>query len=146
MQKNRAFTLIELLVVIAIIAILAAIVLISLNSAQNRAKDARVSAGMNQIRTAAESYKSTNGAYAAAMYAGGTDIATIEADLEDASVGSTVEVRVDADGGGYCAFGSLISTPAANWCVDSDLTSARDDDAVAACAAACEAANTCSCD
>lgn len=54
--KNYAkgFTLIELLVVIAIIGILSSVVLVSLNSARQKGKDARVQAEVAQIRAALE--------------------------------------------------------------------------------------------
>jgi prepilin-type N-terminal cleavage/methylation domain-containing protein len=70
MQNNKGFTLIELLVVIAIIGILSGLIVVSMSGAQNAAKDARIKATMDQMRSAAEIYKLTNATYG--TYAGVT--------------------------------------------------------------------------
>jgi len=53
-MKSKGFTLIELLVVVAIIGILATVVLASFGSARDRARDARIRSGLNQIVLQAE--------------------------------------------------------------------------------------------
>lgn len=60
---DRGFTLIELLVVIAIISLLASIVLASLNSARQKARNARRVADLKQISTALELYFDSSNAY-----------------------------------------------------------------------------------
>jgi prepilin-type N-terminal cleavage/methylation domain-containing protein len=61
---KKGFTLIELLVVISIIALLSSIVLASLNSARNKARDARRLQDVTSLRTALALYASDNsGAY-----------------------------------------------------------------------------------
>jgi prepilin-type N-terminal cleavage/methylation domain-containing protein len=68
-RKKRGFTLIELLVVIAIIGILATIVLVSLNTARQKARDARRASDIHQIALAVEMYYD---AQATAQYPVGT--------------------------------------------------------------------------
>jgi type II secretion system protein G len=62
-EGHAGFTLIELLVVIAIIGLLASIVLVSLNSAREKARDAKRVADLKQIQTALEMYYADNGNY-----------------------------------------------------------------------------------
>jgi type II secretion system protein G len=62
-KTKRGFTLIELLVVIAIIGILSSVVLASLNTARNKARDARRVSDIRQIQLALEVYYSDNNNY-----------------------------------------------------------------------------------
>jgi len=77
-MKKEGFTLVEMLVVIAIIGILSAAVLASLGPARNRAKDARVISGLNQLRAIAEILY--DGDYAAVVI-GQTDVAKVASDI-----------------------------------------------------------------
>lgn len=56
MQKTRGFTLIELIVVIAIIAILASVVMASLNTSQEKARDARRMEDLSSLQKALQLY------------------------------------------------------------------------------------------
>ncbi len=64
--RSRGFTLIELLVVIAIIGILASVVIASVNSARRKGADAAIKADLAAIKTQAQVYYDTNGAYSTA--------------------------------------------------------------------------------
>ena len=63
MQKQKGFTLIELLVVIAIIGILSSVVMASLNSAREKARDAKRIADLQQMQLALEMYYDDNSGY-----------------------------------------------------------------------------------
>lgn len=69
-SKKQGFTLIELLVVIAIIGILSSVVLASLNSARQKARDARRIADVKQLQLALELYFDSCRAYPATLAAG----------------------------------------------------------------------------
>ena len=60
---KNGFTLIELLVVIAIIGVLASTVLASLNSAREKARNARRKTDMRQLELAIQLYYDTNGTF-----------------------------------------------------------------------------------
>jgi general secretion pathway protein G len=64
-MKQKGFTLIELLVVIAIIGLLSTLAVVALNSARQRARDAKRVADIRQIQTALELGYSETSAYPA---------------------------------------------------------------------------------
>lgn len=66
MHKNiqrKGFTLIELLVVIAIIGLLASVVMSSLNAARDKGMQAKITAQMANVRSAAENHAATYNNY-----------------------------------------------------------------------------------
>ncbi|MBI3947340.1 MAG: prepilin-type N-terminal cleavage/methylation domain-containing protein [Armatimonadetes bacterium] len=63
-ERKRGFTIIELLIVIAIIAILAAVAIPALLRAQKSGKESAATQVLKSLRTAEESYKVKNKAYA----------------------------------------------------------------------------------
>ena len=69
-MRNKGFTLIELLVVIAIIGILSSVVLASLNTARQKARDARRVSDIKNIQLALELFADdNNGNYPASIAA-----------------------------------------------------------------------------
>lgn len=137
MKTSKGFTLIELLVVIAIIGILAGIVLVSLSGARDRAKDARIIADMNQVRSAAQIWESNKGTYSGFdTTTSGVDLAASDAALEAdvAAQGGTYNIYVSGTGDAYCAEGTLISLKV--FCVDSTLRAKQYDVNPATCALA----------
>ena len=91
-KNRRGFTLIELLVVIAIIGLLATIVLVSLNTARQKARDARRVSDLRQISIALEMYYDSQTYYPGDTAAAGCN------DWGDASSAGTLVYALQTDG------------------------------------------------
>jgi prepilin-type N-terminal cleavage/methylation domain-containing protein len=131
-RARRGFTLIELLVVIAIIGILSAVVLASLNTARQKGNYAAIKSNLSTIQTQAELYYDSNsssygtgaattttGATACIALGGIFSDTTIKAAINSAAnAGATVNCGIG--GGAAGSFYDVIATsPAGNWCVNS---------------------------
>ena len=122
----KGFTLVELLVVIAIIGILAAIVLVSLTGATDRAKDARITADLSQVRSKAVLFYADKTSYASTCAGdtlddSDTELKTIENDImaQLGSTATTTDTKCYSTGAAYCAAARLITTGKGWFCVDS---------------------------
>ncbi|MEI6040264.1 MAG: type II secretion system protein [Candidatus Berkelbacteria bacterium] len=109
---KKAFTLIELLVVIAIIGILSAMVLVSLGSARNKAKDARIKSDVSQTRVDIENYAAGNGG----SYASYAVNATLNSDVNTQN-GLSTGITATTTANTYAISADLTGT--ASICVDS---------------------------
>lgn len=94
MKKARGFTLIELLVVIAIIGLLSTLAVVALNSAREKARDAKRVADVRQMQTALELFFNTNSGYpcrnGSTLALGATGATTLsDAGFSDSPTGTT---------------------------------------------------------
>ena len=114
-NKQKGFTLIELLVVIAIIGILSGTVIVSMSGAQDSAKNSRLKAGMDQMRSWAEVHRLLTQSYTNFHTTG--DGVLLKADIDSQSPGT---LEVQTNGTVYCISIQLNpSSPETYHCMDS---------------------------
>ena len=120
-NNKKGFTLIELLVVIAIIGILSGTVIVSMSGAQDSAKNARIQAGMDQLRSVAEVYRLLHNTYGNdtthfANAAGGDGL-LIKNDI--VAAGGSFTVKFSTNGDAYCMSSKLNGSSDLYLCMDS---------------------------
>ncbi len=125
---NRGFTLIELLVVIAIIGILSSVVLASLNQARTKGADAAVKSNLNNMRSQAELYYSSNGdSYGNFAVNTCPTVVTAGSIFNDSNIIKAIASALAAGGNGTrCiatpstyAISVGMKTTGQSWCIDS---------------------------
>lgn len=131
-HKERGFTLIELLVVVAIIGMLSSVVLSSLNSARQKARDARRLADFKQLQAALELYYSDNVAYPESTSQANAVVVldaltpTYMADIPDDPLGGSYHYVYKSTSGGtyYCLGTAFEGSAPASSCNTTSLGSA----------------------
>jgi prepilin-type N-terminal cleavage/methylation domain-containing protein len=145
MKKNiKGFTLIELLVVIAIIGLLSTLAVVSLNSARQKARDARRQSDLRQISTAMELYRTQKDSYPICGGTACTDAGVITTGacgttaVDICGTATTHYALHDSDGNVYIAqmpedpsfsgtaltnyhYATTDTTGAASYCISADL-------------------------
>lgn len=91
MVDMAGFSLVEMLVVIAIIGILSATVLVALGPSRDKAKDARIISGVQQVRAIAEVlYNPLLAAPYSRVTVSDTDISKVKTDVDGQGGGLTI--------------------------------------------------------